>query len=82
MLRNAECNEYRKCIESIDYVGIMTTVKNLLEFSEDYSRSTATNMFWYEHKTQSIDSFKAENEVESSFTLAAGGGGIVTNKTK
>ena len=50
-----------KCIESIDYVGMMTTVNDLLEFSGDYSRSAAANMLWYEDKILSVDPFKAEN---------------------
>ena len=55
----------RKCIESINYVGIMTTVKKLLKFSVYYSRTAAANMLLYEDKTQSVDSFKAENEFET-----------------
>jgi hypothetical protein len=36
-----------KEIESIDYVGIGTTVLNLVEFSDDYAKSAASNMFWF-----------------------------------
>ena len=36
----------------MDYIGVTNTVKNILEFSDDYSRSAATNMICYEDKTQ------------------------------
>jgi hypothetical protein len=36
-----------KEIESIDYVGIGTNVLNLVEFSDDYAKSAASNMFWF-----------------------------------
>ena len=35
-------------------------------------------MFWHKDKTQSVDSFKAENEFESNFTPAAAGGRTIT----
>ncbi len=44
-----------KEIESIDYVGIGTSVMNLVEFSDDYSRSAATNMFWFRDTADSSD---------------------------
>ena len=37
-------------------------------------------MFWYEDKTQWVDSFKAENEFETTFTHAVAGSGIITIK--
>ena len=49
LFRNAEYIINGKCIESIDYIGITTAVKNLLEFLDDNIRSAATNMFWHEH---------------------------------
>ena len=53
----------------------------MLEFSDDYCRSTVSNMFRYENKIQSNNLFKAENEFESTFTPAvAGGGGIISIK--
>ena len=39
------------------------------EFSDDYSRKEATNIFFYEDKTQSVESIKAENEFESTLNL-------------
>lgn len=30
-----------------DHLPIASTILNLVKFSDDYSRSTATNMFWY-----------------------------------
>ena len=80
LLRNAKYTISGKYIESIDYVAVTTTVKNLLEFSDDYSRSAVTNMLCYEDKTQSVDSFQAENDFESTFTPLAGGGGTITTK--
>ena len=58
----------------------MTTVKNILEFSDDYSRSTTINMFWYEDKTHSVDSYKAKNELESTFTFAVANCGTIAVK--
>jgi len=37
LFKNVEYIINGECFESIDYVGIMTTAKNLLEFSGDYS---------------------------------------------
>ena len=37
----------------------------VLELSDDYSRSTASYMFWYEDNTKSVDFFKSENEFET-----------------
>ena len=73
LFKNAEYIINGKTIESIDYVGISTTVKNLLEFSDDYSRSAATNMFWYKDKTQTNDSFTEESEFVSTSTTAKAG---------
>ena len=44
-----------KEIESIDYVGIGTTVLNLVDFSDDYAKSAASNMFWYRDTADSAD---------------------------
>jgi hypothetical protein len=44
-----------KEIESIDYVGIGTTVLNLVEFSDDYAKSAASNMFWFKDTADSTD---------------------------
>ena len=80
MFRNAEYIINRKRFESIDYVGITTIVKNLLEFSDSYSRSAATNIFWYKDETKSVDSFKAENEFEITFTPVAACGETIKTK--
>ncbi len=42
-----------KEIESIDYVGIGTTILNLVEFSDDYAKSAASNMFWFRETADS-----------------------------
>jgi hypothetical protein len=42
-----------KEIESIDYVGIGTTVLNLVEFSDDFAKSAASNMFWFKDTADS-----------------------------
>jgi len=34
-------------LESVDFVPVSTTVLGLTEFSDDYTRSVATQMFWY-----------------------------------
>jgi hypothetical protein len=34
-------------VESIDFVSVATTILGLVEFSDDYTRSVATQMFWY-----------------------------------
>jgi len=47
-----------KEIESIDYVGIGTTVLNLVEFSDDYAKSAASNMFWYRDTADSTDTYR------------------------
>src|SRR6266487_3961862 len=44
-----------KEIESIDYVGIGTTVLNLIEFSDDYAKSAASNMFWFRDTADSTN---------------------------
>jgi len=44
LFRNAKYILNGKCVESFDCVGIMTTITNLLEFSDDYSQSAATNV--------------------------------------
>ncbi len=44
-----------KEIEIIDYVGIGTTVLNLVEFSDDYAKSAASNMFWFKDTADSTD---------------------------
>lgn len=44
-----------KEIESIDYVGVGTTVLNLVEFSDDYAKSAASNMFWFRDTADSTD---------------------------
>jgi len=44
LFRNAEFIINGKAIESNNYVGVSTTVKSLLEFSDDYSRTAATNI--------------------------------------
>ena len=40
LFRNAEYILNGKCVESFDCVGITTTIKNLLKFSDDYSHLT------------------------------------------
>ena len=50
LFRNTEYIINGKYIESIDYVRITTTIKNLLKFSDDYSRSGANSVFWFEDK--------------------------------
>src|SRR5205085_9730356 len=42
-----------KEIEDIENVGIATTVLNLVEFSDDYARSAAQNMWWYKDTADS-----------------------------
>src|SRR6185312_17145773 len=42
-----------KEIEDIDNVGIATCVLNLVEFSDDYARSSAQNMWWYKDTADS-----------------------------
>src|SRR6266481_4167377 len=42
-----------KEIEDIENVGIATSVLNLVEFSDDYARSAAQNMFWYKDTADS-----------------------------
>ena len=42
-----------KEIEDIDNVGIATSVLNLVEFSDDYARSAAQNMWWYKDTADS-----------------------------
>jgi hypothetical protein len=44
-----------KEIESIDYVGIGTTVLNLVDFSDDYAKSAASNMFWFKDTANSTE---------------------------
>jgi hypothetical protein len=44
-----------KKIESIDYVGIGTTILNLVEFSDDYAKSAASNMFCFRDTADSTD---------------------------
>ena len=44
LFRNAEYILNGKCVESFYCVGITITITNLLEFSDDYSRSAATNV--------------------------------------
>ena len=44
-----------KEIESIDYVGIGTTVLNLVDFSDDFAKSAASNMFWYRDTADSTE---------------------------
>ena len=44
-----------KEIESIDYVGIGTTVLNLVDFSDDFAKSAASNMFWYRDTADSAE---------------------------
>ena len=36
-----------KIIYDTDFLHLVTFVKNLLEYSDDYSRSVAKNSFWY-----------------------------------
>jgi len=42
-----------KEIEDIENVGIATSVLNLVEFSDDYARSAAQNMWWYKDTADS-----------------------------
>src|SRR6266481_5154146 len=44
-----------KTIEDIKYVGVGTTVSNIVDFSEDYSKTAASNMFWYPDTNDSTD---------------------------
>ena len=44
---SAEYEIEKAQIEKVDYLGISTTVQNLVDFSYDYSKNTATNMFWF-----------------------------------
>jgi hypothetical protein len=42
-------------IEDIENVGIATTIMNLVDFSDDFARSIANNMFWYKDIADSTD---------------------------
>jgi len=44
-----------KEIEDVDYVGINTLINNLIDFSEDFSKSSATNMLWYKDTSDSTE---------------------------
>src|SRR6266550_1207265 len=44
-----------KLIEEIDYVGIATTVMNLIEFSGDISDSVASQLLWYMDTADTAD---------------------------
>ena len=47
LFKNARYEIGDKEIESIQHVGVMTTILNLVEFSHDYSKTCASNMFWH-----------------------------------
>ena len=53
LFSNAKYRIGDKEIESIDYVGIGTIVLNLVEFSDDYAKSAASNMFWFRDTSDS-----------------------------
>jgi len=60
-----------KIIYDTDNLHLVTFTKNLLEYSDDYSRSVATNSFWYlDTGTNAVDDenagFKARRELTSN----------------
>lgn len=61
-------------IENVDHVGITTTIQNLVDYSEDYSKSTASNQFWFPDTAEGCDSsrFKyhgVEDTLDTSIKL-------------
>jgi hypothetical protein len=58
-------------IEKNEYVGLTTLIHNLSTFSDDYSRSAATNMFWFPDTAEGCDKSKfvyngAETELDTN----------------
>ena len=48
LFRSLQYEIDNKIVEDVDqYLPQASTIMNLVQFSDDYSRSTATNMFWY-----------------------------------
>ena len=48
LFRSLQYQIDNKIVEDVDqYLPQASTIMNLVQFSDDYSRSTATNMFWY-----------------------------------
>src|SRR5258705_12823076 len=55
LFKNARYEIGGKEIESIQHVGVVTTILNLVEFSHDYSKTCASNMFWHVDTSEQAD---------------------------
>ena len=79
LFRNVEYIIDGKCIENIDYVGIMTSVK-FTRILNDYSEAQLLACFGMKIKPNSLIPSKAENEFESAFAPPTADGGTITIK--
>ena len=55
LFSSAEYEIDKTKIEQIDHLGIKTLVENLVDYSDDYSKSTASNQFWFPDTADSAD---------------------------
>ena len=65
-----------KIVYDTDNLHKATTVKNILEYSDDYSRSVVKNSFWYLDITDTTDVLNAGFKVRRNLTKAAADGAL------
>ena len=65
-----------KIVYDTDNLHKVTTVKNILEYSDNYSRSVAENSFWYLDTTDTTDVLNTGFEARRNLTKAAADGAL------
>ena len=84
LIRHMVIKSSGKIVHESDNLHRITNVKNLLEYSDDYSRSVAKNSFWYLDTDPSTANTNLGFEERRTLTQAhqnnGGGGGGVQNQ--
>ena len=65
-----------KIVYDTDNLHNVTTAKNILEYSDDYSRSIAKNSFWYLDTTDTTDVLNTGFKARRNLTKAAADGAL------
>ena len=82
LIRHMVIKSSGKIVYESDNLHRITNVKNLLEYSDDYSRSVAKNSFWYLDTTAGTTNANTGFEARKILTQRIGEGGGAANASK
>ena len=82
LIRHMVIKSSGKIVYESDNLHRITNVKNLLEYSDDYSRSVAKNSFWYLDTDRSTANTNTGFEARKLLTQRIGEGGGAANASK